>query len=283
MTLTTALLVANLIAVNIWVYPLQGLRLDLTEQREYTLSQTTKDILVGLQEPLLIRGYFSEKTHPLLAPLVSTIDDMLREYDIAARGKVTLDVIDPAKEPDKEAEASQVYGIRPTPFQVAGRYETSIINSYFHILVRYGDQNIVLGFQDLIEVESQRDGTLDVSLKNLEYDLTSAIKKVVYGFQSVDAVLAALDQPARLTLLVTPETLPSSLADAPATIERVAQDIAGGSERFQFEMIDPTPPIRRSRRRASMTSTASNRWRRPSFPRTATTSTCCCRSVTRRR
>jgi len=242
MTITTVLLVANLIAVNVWVYPLQGMRIDLTEQREYTLSATTKDLLSGLYEPLLIRGYFSEKTHPQLAPLVSTIDDMLREYEIAGRGRVDLQVIDPVQEPELEAEANQVYGIRPTPFQVAGRYETAIINSYFDILVRYGDQNMVLGFQDLIEVSGNPDGTMDVRLKNLEYDLTSAIKKVVYGFQSVDAVLAALDQPARLTLLVTPDTLPPSLADAPTTIERVANEIAGGSPMFAFDSIDPTSP-----------------------------------------
>jgi ABC-2 type transport system permease protein len=239
LALTSVLLAANLVVTNVWVYPLQGLRLDLTQQREYSLSPTTKALLSGLQEPLLIRGYFSEKTHPLLAPLVSTIDDLLREYQVAGGGCVQLEVVDPAKEPDKEAEANQVYGIRPTPFQVAGRYETAIINSYFNILVRYGDQNIVLGFQDLIEVEPLRDGGLDVRLKNLEYDLTRAIKKVVFGFQSVDAVLAALDSPATLTLLVTPSTLPAELAAAPATIEKVAREIAGNSVKFQYAVVDP--------------------------------------------
>ena len=241
-TITTILLAVNLLLVNVWAYQLHGLRLDLTEQREYSLSQTTRDLLDGLQEPLLIRGYFSEKTHPLLAPLVSRIGDMLREYEIASGGGAQVEIVDPAKEPDKEAEANQVYGIRPTPFQVAGRYETAIINSYFDILVRYGDQTIVLGFQDLIEVEPLRDGGLDVRLRNLEYDLTSAIKKVVYGFQSVDAVLAALEHPARLTLLVTPDTLPQWLATAPATIEKVAREIAGDSTNFEYALVNPATP-----------------------------------------
>jgi len=242
-TLTTVLVVLNMALLNVWVFPLNGLRLDLTAQREYSLSQTTRDLLGNLQEPLLIRGYFSEKTHPLLAPLVPRIRDMLREYEVASGGAVQLEIIDPAKDPDKEAEANQTYGIRPSPFQVAGRYETSIINSYFDILIRYGDQNVVLGFADLIEVEPLRDGNLDVRLRNLEYDLTSSIKKVVYGFQSVDTVLAALEEPAGLTVYVTPNTLPEGLADASATIEKVAKDIAAESNgKFTYTVVDPDGP-----------------------------------------
>ena len=241
--LTTLLVVLNLVLLNVWLFPLHGLRLDLTAQREYSLSQTTRDLLSNLQEPLLVRGYFSEKTHPLLAPLVPRIRDMLEEYKAASGGRVQLEIVDPAKDPDKEAEANQTYGIRPMPFQVAGRYETSIINSYFNILIRYGDQNVVLGFQDLIEVEAHRDGNLDVRLRNLEYDLTSSIKKVIYGFQSVDAVLAALAEPAKLTVYVTPKSLPEWLTDAPTTIEKVLKDITTESRgKFSYTVVDPDAP-----------------------------------------
>ncbi|MGD1994328.1 MAG: Gldg family protein, partial [Anaerolineae bacterium] len=113
LVLTAALLVVNLVFVNVWSYPLRGLRLDLTAQKEYTLSRATRDLLAGLQEPLLIRGYFSQRTHPLLAPLVPNIRDLLREYEIAAGGMIELEVIDPAEHPELEAEANQTYGIRP--------------------------------------------------------------------------------------------------------------------------------------------------------------------------
>jgi len=238
--LTSLLLVLNLALVNVWAYPLRGLRLDLTSGREYTLSQATRDLLSNLQEPLLIRGYFSEKTHPLLAPLVPTIRDTLQEYKVASGGKVQLEIVDPAKDPDKEVEANQTYGIQPTPFQVAGRYESSIINSYFDILIRYGDQSEVLNFQDLIEVEAGRNGQVDVHLRNLEYDLTRSIKKVVYGFQSVDAVLAALKEPAKLTAYVTPNTLPQALASVPQTIEKVASAIQKEAPgKFTYTLLDP--------------------------------------------
>lgn len=241
--LTSGLLIVNLILANIWVYPLNGLRVDLTEQREFSLSQATRDLLENLQEPLLIRGYFSAKTHPLLAPLVPTVRDMLHEYEVASRGKVQLEILDPADDPDKEAEANQLYGITPSPFQVSDRYETSVINAYFDILIRYGDQSQVLNFQDLIDVQQDAGGGVQVFLRNLEYDLTSAIKKTVYGFQSVDAVLASFDKPATLTLYVTESTLPEGLADVPATIQRVAEDMAARSEgKFVFRKVDPTGP-----------------------------------------
>jgi ABC-2 type transport system permease protein len=241
---TLSLLVAlNLIVTNVWIYPLRALRVDLTQQHEYSLSTTTRDLLNGLQEPLLIRGYFSEKTHPLLAPLVPQVRDMLEEYRIASGGKVQVEIIDPAQDAEKEAEANQTYGISPTPFQVSGRYEASVINSYFDILLRYGDQSSVLNFQDLIEVQYNRDGTLDVHLRNLEYDLTRSIKKIVYGFQSVDAVLAALPEPAQLTLYVTSDTLPEQLAGIPETVQKVANDLATQSNgKFTFQQVDPDTP-----------------------------------------
>jgi|YNPNPStandDraft_1061719.scaffolds.fasta_scaffold05807_1 ABC-2 type transport system permease protein len=242
-TLTSLLLVLNLVMVNVWIYPLTGLRLDLTAQREYSLSRATVDLLSNLNEPLTIRGYISEKTHPLLAPLVPQISDMLKEYEIAGRGKVKAEVVDPIKDPEVETEANQTYGIQPTPLQVAGRYEAAVINAYFDILVRYGDQHVVLNFRDLIEVEPRHDGTIEVRLRNLEYDLTRAVKKVVYGFQSVDAVLAAMSEPVKLTLFVTPATLPEAFKSIPDTIQKVAQELQSkAGDKFTFEVVNPDAP-----------------------------------------
>jgi ABC-2 type transport system permease protein len=243
MALTSGLVIANLLLVNLWLYPLSVLRLDLTAGREYSLSRTTADLLGGLQEPLTLRAFVSEKTHPLLAPLVPQLSDLLREYEIAGRGKVSIEVVDPTQDPDKEIEANQTYGIQPTPFQIAGRYESSVINSYFDVLVRYGDQNTVLSFRDLIEVQARRDGQPDVRFRNLEYDLTRAIKKVVYGFQSIDNVLASLSAPVKLTLVTTPDTLPAELKDAPNIVKKVAQELqAKSAGKFSFETVNPDAP-----------------------------------------
>ncbi|MCJ7625841.1 MAG: Gldg family protein [Anaerolineaceae bacterium] len=239
---TSALIGLNLILLNVWMYPLQGLRLDLTDQKEYTISQTTRDMISNLNEPLLMRAYLSEKTHPLLAPLGPRLSDMLREYAIASRGRITVEILDPLTDPEVEAEANQSYGIRPSPFQITGRHEESVINSYFDILIRYGDQSIILNYGDLIEVSQSARG-VDVHFRNLEYDLTRSIKKVLYGFQSVDAVLGALDQPVNLTLFVTLSTLPEELFGNVDIIETVAREIEAESNgKLIFQIIDPDDP-----------------------------------------
>lgn len=241
--MAASLLAVNLILLNSWLYPVTRARLDITQQHEYTLSPTTRELLQNLQEPLLIRAYFSERTHPLLAPLVPRIVDTLREYEVAGQGKIVLEIVDPAQNPELEAEANQTYGINPTPFQIAGRYESSVVNAYFDILVRYGDKNEVLNFRDLIEIESFRDGQIDVRLRNLEYDLTRAIKRSVYGFQNLDSVLAALPEPAKLTLIMTPDTLPAELQAVPDIIQKVANDIQTTSNgKLVFEVVNPDAP-----------------------------------------
>ncbi len=241
--LATSLIALNLLALNIWLSPHTRARLDLTADRQYTLSRVTVDMISDLQEPLLLRAYLSERTHPLLSPLAPRITDMLREYEAASGGAVTVEIVDPAQEPELEAEAYQTYGIRPTPFQVAGRYEAAVINAYFDILVRYGDQSEVLNFRDLIEVETFRDGEVDVRLRNLEYDLTRAIKKTVYGFQDTASIVASLPEPAQLTLFVTPNTLPADLAETPQTIQNVADAIqADAGDKFSFTIVDLDDP-----------------------------------------
>ena len=140
---------------------------------------------------------------------------------------------------------------QPTPFQIAGRYESSLVNAYFDILIRYGDQSQVINFRDLIEVESFRDGQVDVRLRNLEYDLTRAINKAVYGFQDLDSIVAALPSPATMSFVVTPNTLPSDLLDGADTVRKVGADLAAAAgDKFQFEEIDPDAPDARLNRDA---------------------------------
>jgi ABC-2 type transport system permease protein len=117
-----------------------------------------------------------------------------------------------------------------------------VINSYFDILVRYGDQSEVLSFSDLIEVIPASQG-IDVRLRNLEYDLTSSIKKVVFGFQSIDSILAELDQSVQLTLYVTPQTIPEWLLETEANMRSVAETIRAESQgKLQFQVVNPDDP-----------------------------------------
>ncbi len=237
--LIASLVIVNFVLLNVWLYPIRGFRIDMTEGNEYSLSAATKTILSEASEPLLIRAYFSEKTHPMLAPLVPRLRDMLEEYQAVSDGNVVVEVVDPMKDPDKEAEANQTYGIRPTPLQASDRYGASVVNSYFDVLIRYGDQHTVLNFQDLIEVEGSRTGQVDVRFRNLEYDLTRSIKKSIYGFQNIESLLASLEQEAILTFYVTPNTLPDGLKGAVNAFRTVANDIKElSSNKFDYDIVD---------------------------------------------
>ena len=232
----------NLLAFNLLFANVSAARLDLTEHREYSLSDVTKNLLADLGEPLLVRGYFSEESHPFLAPLVPRIRDMLREYQLAANGKLQLEFVDPISDPELELEANQIHGIRPTPLQVNDRGGVSLVNVYFDVLIAYGDQSAILSFADVIEVVDTPMG-VEVRLRNLEYDLTSSIQRVVYGFQSLDAVLASLEEPAQLTLYLSSATLPEAMLEVSETLQDVAREIAYANPgALRFEAVDMSAP-----------------------------------------
>jgi len=241
LTLITGLAVANLLAANLWLTSVDGARTDLTQGRVYSISDATRTYLGQLQEPLLIRGYFSAQTHPLLAPLVPQIRDLLKEYQIAGGGRVRVEFVDPADHPDLEREAGEQYGIHPVAFQTASKYQAGVVNSYFDLVVKYGDQFEHLGFQDLIEVKVRGETELDVRLRNPEYDLTRAVKKVLYGYQGGGDLFAGLKAPVTLRAFVSaPAQLPAPLPTLRTDLEALLNEMQAKSNgRFSFEVQDP--------------------------------------------
>lgn len=106
------------LAVNLFAGPaLRGVRADLTEQKLYTLSDGTRNILGGLEEPITLRLFFSEtvsQDYPGLLQYAERVQEMLEEFAAASDGKLDLEVIDP--EPYSEAEELAVgYGIQGSP------------------------------------------------------------------------------------------------------------------------------------------------------------------------
>ncbi|AFV00350.1 Gldg family protein [Simiduia agarivorans] len=217
----TALAVLNLLVSNVWIGQIHALRIDTTQGQQYSLSDATHRYLSELQEPLLLRGYFSDKTHPLLAPLVPQLKDLLREYEVAGKGKVRVEFIDPQTDQALEQEANEKYGIAPVPFQVADRYQASIVSSYFNVLVQYGDQYQTLGFRDFIEVMARAEGNIDVALRNPEHDLTSAIKKNLQRYQTSGNVFDAISAPVQFTGYISDDAvLPTQLIEFRARVEQ---------------------------------------------------------------
>lgn len=239
--LFTILAISNAITVNMWLGPLNFLRLDTTEGKIYSISNATRGYINQLQEPLLIRGYFSEKTHPLLAPLVPQLKDLIQEYAIEGQGRIRVEIIDPIKNPDAEEEAGSKYGIRPNPFKIDDKYQSAVVNSYFNVLIKYGEEYKVLGFQDLIEVKNQSAQDLDVRLRNPEYDLTNSIKNVLYAYQSGGNLFDSIKTPITFTGFISDQTtLPTSLANFVPVIENSLSKIQNTSNgKLTINIEDP--------------------------------------------
>ena len=109
---------ALLFAVNILSSSVfTAARVDLTENRLFTLSDGTRNILAGLQEPITIRLYLSERlirNLPAINSYATRIKSLLDEYGRASKGMVEIHIIDP--EPFSEEEDRAVgFGLTGVP------------------------------------------------------------------------------------------------------------------------------------------------------------------------
>lgn len=90
---------------------LRGMRLDLTQNRLYTLTAGTQQVIAELKEPVNLYFYFSHdaaaKQSPLVLPYATRVREFLEEIAARSGGKVRLRVIDPqpfSEEEDRAAE-----------------------------------------------------------------------------------------------------------------------------------------------------------------------------------
>ena len=230
----------NLILLNIILSPYNNLRLDITSDSEYSLTDTTKDLISTLEDPVIIRAYFSDKTHPMLEPLIPTIKDILSEYKTISGNNVSVKIIDPSKDEQLEFEARRSYGVDPTPISITERYESSVVNAYFDIVIVYGDQFERLGISDLVRIEKSADGEVETRLRNIEYDVTRSIKKVVAAFERGDAIYADLKDNISLTAYITEDNIPPQLNETIAWTYNVGNQLVEESlGKVAFSVLDP--------------------------------------------
>ncbi len=118
-------------------------RLDLTENGRFTLSQGTRNIIAGLQEPVTLKFFYSKKAAAKYAQTRAYADrvrDLLRECTALSHGKVILEEVNPEPFTPDEDEAT-AYGLTAVPtdsgetvyFGLAGtnRIDGKEVISYF--------------------------------------------------------------------------------------------------------------------------------------------------------
>ncbi len=152
-------------------------RIDLTENKLFTLSDGTKNILQNLEEPVQFDFYFSRKgmvDFPLLANYGSRVRDMLEEYAAYADGKLILNIIEPETFSETEDQA------------VASGLRTVSANAtsdrvYFGLVGTNStdDEKVIPFFQTNREAA-------------LEYDLTKMIYNLAYPEKRVVGVVSQL-------------------------------------------------------------------------------------------
>ena len=101
---------------------LPGARLDLTDQKLYTISDGTRQILKDLDEPVTLYFFFSEgasKDLVVLRNYARRVEEMLREYERVADGKLQLHIIDPQPFSEAEDRAAE-FGLQAVPLSQTG-------------------------------------------------------------------------------------------------------------------------------------------------------------------
>ncbi len=100
---------------------LRGMRIDLTENGLYTLSDGTRNILKEVQEPVNLYLFFSSGASrglPQIRSYAQRVDEMLEEFENQAAGKLIIHRVDPEPFSEEEDQAA-AFGLQAVPVGAA--------------------------------------------------------------------------------------------------------------------------------------------------------------------
>ena len=89
LALSTIIIIGIIIVVNIIGYKF-FYRLDLTENKEFSVSAVTKSTLKNLDDIVNVKVYFSKKLPPQYASVAQEVKDVLEEYQNYSKGKLNM-------------------------------------------------------------------------------------------------------------------------------------------------------------------------------------------------
>ena len=163
-TSRTALVVIGviLVVVNIIGLTLFG-RLDLTDDKVYSLSDASIDLIENLEDPVTLKAFFTED---LPAPYINYrrfLRDKLADYRAYGGSNIQYEFVDPAEDEELQEEANR-FRIPPVQIQVIESDNVQLKNAYMGLSIQYaGKREVIPVVQDL---------------STLEYDITSAIRRL---------------------------------------------------------------------------------------------------------
>jgi len=157
------LIILGILAVLNFFFLRHFTRIDLTQDKRYTLTSSTREVLTNLDDIINIKLYFSKKLPPYLVNLKREVTDILDEYKAYSGGNFSIKSIDPTENPKLQQELRFI-GIPQVQLNIVEKDQLQLTNVYFGIAIFYADKKEVIPFVN--------------DTRNLEYDLTSSILKV---------------------------------------------------------------------------------------------------------
>lgn len=149
---------------------LDNLRLDLTEQKLYTVSDGTLKVLEGIQQPINLYLFFSDQAsadNTYLRNYARRVRELLEEYAYYADGQLTLHAVDPAPFSEEEDRATE-FNLSAVPTQRGD-------NLYFGLV----GTNVVDNVEIIEFFQPDREAYLEYDISRLIYALTHPAKPVI--------------------------------------------------------------------------------------------------------
>jgi len=179
---TLALLVVLFVTLTIFsTMFLKGMRLDLTENGLYTLSDGTRNILKNMDEPVNLYLYFSEDASrelPQFRSYARWAGEMLEEFAAHSDGKLNLQLINPVPFTPQEDQAAQ-YGLQGVPVGSTGE------TLYFGLV----GTNSLDGLQMMPFLQPDKE-------KFLEYDLAKMVASLSHPEHAKVGLISGLEMQA---------------------------------------------------------------------------------------
>ena len=162
LSITIMIIIGILVVLNFFSYNI-FYRFDLTQNKDYSLSQASKQSVADLKDIVSLKVYFSVDLPTQFLNLRQTVGDILDEYASYSGGKIRVEFINPKADQTTRQEL-YLAGIPELQFNALEKDKYQVINGYLGMLIKYGEKA-----QAIPVIENTKD---------LEYQITSAIKKV---------------------------------------------------------------------------------------------------------
>jgi gliding-associated putative ABC transporter substrate-binding component GldG len=157
-------------------------RFDLTAEKRFTLADSTRSMLKGINDEILFKVYFEGNFNPGFTRLKNEAREMLDQFRIYSNGNIQYEFIDPADESLSPEERnniqSQLYekGLMPEDVFENKGDKQSATRIWPGAIVSYKGKEAVWQIFNRQEAGVSADVCINNSVNDLEYSLSNTIR-----------------------------------------------------------------------------------------------------------